>query len=87
MAEAARSRIDTYNFGSKHLYKVTFTDVDDTNTFASSFVGIVDYWFQVTDNETAQSGYNNIDVQLSGSTFTFNCPEDSKTGYLYILTS
>ena len=74
--------------GSLNMHKVTFTDgeVDDGETYVSGLQGIVGYWFNATDNPTTQAS-NGVDVSLATGTFTFNCGENDRNGFLMILTT
>lgn len=71
------------NLGSVTLKMFTFTDIDDADTFASAVVGIVNAWFNRTDDPT--QGTEGVGVSVSGSDITFNTGEDDITGTLFML--
>ena len=72
--------------GSMNLHIVSFSDLDDTDTYASGLHGIVSWWATATDNPTTQTN-NALDVSEASGTFTFNSGEDNRTAKLYILTT
>jgi len=72
------------NFGSLQIHIITFSNIDDTNTYASGIERVVGYWANATDNPT--QGKEHIDVANSSGTFTFSCGENTRTGMLYVLS-
>ena len=71
-------------FGSKTVLKAAFTDIDDTDTWASGIKGKIWGWqFQRTDNPTAQASVD-VAVAESSGTFTFYPAEDAAVGSLYV---
>ena len=86
MAAATQSgTIVRETFGSLYLHIIPFTDIDDTNTYASGISKIVGYWANATDDPGTQT-YGGIDVRVSTSTFTFSTGEASRVGTLYVLS-
>lgn len=88
MAAATQSgTILRESWGSLKLHMIPFTNIDDTNTYASAITDnpIVGYWANCTDDATSQTK-NAIDVRLSGTTFTFSTGENGRTGTLYVLS-
>lgn len=88
MAAATQSgTIMRENWGSLKLHIIPFTNIDDTNTYASAITdsAIVGYWANCTDDATA-STKNAIDVRLSGTTFTFSTGENARAATLYVLS-
>ena len=85
MAQKAPSAVITENFGSTTLYRCTFTDIDDADTYTSNVTSAVMWWCNPTDEPTNE--FENIDVGYAQSTgtFTFYPAEASRTGDLYIL--
>jgi len=85
MAAATQSgTIMRESFGSLQLHIIPFTNIDDTNTYASGISRIVGYWANASNDPTQEK--EKIDVALSGSTFTFSAGEDTRTGTLYVLS-
>lgn len=74
------------SLGSMTLHIVSFSDLDDTDTYVSGLQGIVSWWGVQTDNPGTQTN-NAMDISESSGTFTFNLPEDDRVAKLYILTS
>lgn len=71
--------------GSMSIWIAKFTDIDDTDTYASGITDIVAAWCDATDVPTGAS-YEGIDVgYTSAGAITFNTGEDNRTGNLYIL--
>jgi hypothetical protein len=69
--------------GSNTLIRAKLTGVADTLTWASGIQEIVGYWANGTDNPTQHD--EAIDVQLSGSTFTFSVGAGTRTADLMVL--
>jgi hypothetical protein len=73
----AVSTIKRESAGSNTLIRASLTGVADTLTWASGIKEIVGYWANATDNPTQTD--EAIDVQLSGSTFTFSVGAGTRT--------
>jgi hypothetical protein len=87
MAAKTPSSTITENFGSKTLYKMTFTDIDDGDTYASAIIDAVAYWCNPTDVPTqTQEG---VDVGYTATTgaVVFYTGEDNRTCDLYMLVN
>jgi hypothetical protein len=85
MAAATQSgTIMRESFGSLQLHIIPFTNIDDTNTYASGISRIVGYWANASNDPTQEK--EKIDVALSGSTFKFSAGEDTRAGTLYVLS-
>lgn len=80
------SAVITENFGSATLYKASFADIDNDDTWASAITSAIGYWFNPTDTPSTQT-YEGIDITYTQSTgsFTFRTAEDDRTGDLYVL--
>ena len=83
MAAATVSSVKAESFGSMRLVEVTFTNIDDTNTYAPRIEGVIGYWCNGTDDPTQEK--EAIDVAYSYPTFTFSTGENTRTGILYVL--
>lgn len=83
MAAKTPSTIKKYNLGNVTLIRAVFTDMDDADTWASGMSGVIDQWFNRTDDPT--QGTEGVGVSESSGTFTFNCGEDDNTGTLFVL--
>ena len=79
----AVSTIKRESAGSNTLIRAKLTGVADTLTWASGIQEIVGYWANGTDNPTQTD--EAIDVQLSGSTFTFSVGAGTRTADLMVL--
>jgi len=73
------------NWGSLQLHIITFSNIDDTNTYASDINRVVGYWANGTDAATDHHNAG-IDVAESSGTFTFSTGENARTGMLYVLS-
>ena len=77
------------SIGDLTLTIATFSNIDDTNTWASGIQGVVGYWGNLTDAAGTQ-GNEGIDITLttaSTGAFTFYTGEDTRTGMIYVLSS
>lgn len=72
--------------GDMLLHVVSFSDLDDTDTYVSGLQGIVTWWATATDNPSTQTN-NALDVSESSGTFTFNSGENDRVAKLVILTT
>ena len=70
--------------GSNVLKRAVFTDIDDTDTWAYGGEGLVDAWFNKTDDPSTAASAT-VGVSISSGTVTFNCGEDNNTGTLFML--
>jgi len=70
--------------GNATLVKAVFTDLDDTDTWASGMSGVIGQWFNRTDDPTTQASVG-MSVSESSGTFTFYPAEDDTAGALYVL--
>lgn len=73
------------SLGSLQLHIITFSNIDDTNTYASGIKRVVGYWCNGTDDPSTQAS-GAIDVSESSGTFTFNTGENGRAGMLYVLS-
>lgn len=73
------------NLGSNTLYKFSFTDIDDAETYESTMTNVVAWWANGTDSPTQNK--EGIDVGYAQTTgiFTFYTAEDDRAGDLYVL--
>lgn len=85
MAAKTPSSITAHSLGSVLLKRAVFTDIDDGDTYAYGGDGLVDAWFNRTDDPTQTK--EAIGVSISSGTVTFNAPEDNCTGTLFMLVS
>ena len=87
MAAVHPSRTIHSNIGSLPLTIYIFTaDVDDSDTFATSHVGVINWWCNATDGRRFY-GNENIDVSHSAGTFTFHSGEDTRHCILSVLST
>lgn len=70
--------------GDCRLVQAIFTDIDDTDTWASGLTGIIGFWAHDNDDPTTQASVGCAVTQSSG-TFTFYPAEDNKPVDLYVL--
>lgn len=77
------STVTAYSMGSLTLKRAVFSDIDDGDTWASGMDGVVDMWFNRTDDPTQTK--EALGVSVSSGTFTFNAPEANCTGTLFVL--
>jgi len=73
------------SWGSLQFHIITFSNIDDTNTYDSGIKRVVGYWANGTDDPSTQAA-NKIDVAESDGTFTFSCGENARAGMLYVLS-
>jgi len=72
--------------GSLILHIVSFSALDDTNTYDSGISsGVVGYWANAETNE-GTAGDEGINVAYSGSTFTFYMKTAATAAKLFILS-
>lgn len=86
MAGKTPSTVITENFGTNTMYKCSFTDIDNGDTYTvTPLTSAVAYWCNPTDVPTQTN--EGIDVGYSQTTgvFTFSTGENDRTGDLYIL--
>lgn len=76
----------THSLGSERLIRLVYsaTTIDDADTYASGIVGIVDHWFNQTDDPTAQAAAG-MTISESAGTFTFHPGENGALGTLYVM--
>lgn len=79
MAAKTPASVSQESLGSVRLVRAVFTDVDNTDTWASAITGVIDGWFSPSTT-TGSTG-----VSVSGSTVTFACSADNQAGTLYLL--
>jgi len=85
MASATQSgTITRETFGSLQIHIIPFSNIDNTNTYASGIKRVVGYWANGTDDPT--QGAEKIDVANSSGTLTFATGEDARTGILYVVS-
>lgn len=72
-------------WGSLQLHIITFSNIDDENTYASGISNVVGYWANATDAATDHHNAG-IGVTESSGTFTFEVGEAARTGMLYVLS-
>lgn len=86
MAAKTPSSVKSGSLGSYRLLIVKFSDLDDTDTWASGLDNepVAGYWIQGTDNPSTQAS-TGIAVAYSAGTFTFYPGEDSRTATLYVI--
>jgi len=88
MANATQSgTIFRESFGSLKLHIIPFSNIENTNTYASGLTStaIVGYWGNIT-NGAGSTTMNGVDITKTGATFQFNMGEEARTGTLYVLT-
>jgi hypothetical protein len=73
------------SWGSLLLHIITFSNIDDENTYASGIKRVVGYWANGTDAATDHHNAG-IGVVESSGTFTFEVGEAARTGMLYVLS-
>lgn len=91
MAAKTPSTIKRDSAGSNTLFTLTFTDIDDGDTYSSHIPEVVAWWINRTDGPTQKK--EGIDAKHeqniygidSTSRFTFYCGEDDCTANLYVL--
>ena len=84
MAALTASAVKRESAGSQTKLVVTFTSINDGDTYASGLgTRIQDYVFQQSDNPTTQASAGSS-VALSSGTFTFYPGEDGAAGKLII---
>jgi hypothetical protein len=83
MAAKTPSTIRRESAGSQTKIVAYFTDIDDTDTWASKLPGVQDWAFSRIDNPTNNSAAG-LTVAHSSGTFTFYCDEDNVEGYLIV---
>lgn len=81
MAAKTPSTIVRESAGSQTKLIATFTDVDNTDTWASGIPNVQDFYFVRTD---APSSYTTAMVTHSSGTFTFRLGEDDCAGNLVV---
>ena len=88
MAAATLSTVQRENIGDLTLTIATFSNINNTNTWASGIEGVIGYWGNLTDDGTQTK--EGIDITLttpSTGAFTFQVGENSRTGLVYVLSS
>ena len=92
MAALTHSTVKQNSVGNLTLSVISFTDIDNADTYNSGIPSVVGWWINATDAPTTQS-FEKIDVKydedIPGSKvgrFTFYTAETSRTGDLYILS-
>lgn len=91
MAAITPSTIKRDSAGSNTLFTLSFTDIDDGDTYDSYIASVVSYWINASDNPTQKA--EGIDAKheqnLYGtdntSRFTFYAGEDNRVANLYVL--
>jgi len=87
MAGKQPTSIITENAGQFTYYKAAFSDIDDGDTWGSSMTAVVGYWLTLTDDPTTQgSECGAVAYTQSTGVFTFYPGEDSRAGFLNILS-
>ena len=92
MAERTHSAVDTQSMGNLRLSIVTFTDIDDGDTYDSGIPAAISYWANGIDNptrnrETVGVSYSPDTVgTLNDGRFTFNVSEANREVMLYVLS-
>jgi len=86
MAEKTPDSRTTHSLGSEKLIRLVYsaTTLDDGDTYTSGIKGIVDQWFNQTDDPTTQASAG-VSVSEASKVFTFRPGEDGATGTLYVL--
>ena len=92
MASRAHSSVSTQSMGNLRLSIITFTDIDNADTYDSGIPSAVSYWANGTDTptanrETVAASYA-MDVVGSPNAgrFTFSTSEDNRAVKLYVLS-
>ena len=85
MAEATVSTIVRHSAGSNTLVRVSFSNIDDTNTWDSGIYDAVGYWCDGTDAATATKEAIDVQYTASSGRFTFSTGENTRTGDLVVL--
>lgn len=83
MAEKTPSSMTTHSLGDLTLKRAIFTDIDDADTYPYGGEGVLDQWFNRTDDPTG--GMESVGTSNSSNTITFNAPEANCTGTLFML--
>lgn len=91
MAARTPSTIKRDSAGSNTLFTITFTDLDDNDTYSSKIHSVVGHFVNCTDDPTQKA--EGIDAkheqhvagQDNDSRFTFYCGEDNRAAVLYVL--
>lgn len=86
MAAKTPSSIERISMGSVTLIVATFTDIDDTDTWATGLGTSAKYaWANGTDDPTqAKEG---IDCAMSSGTITFSTGEDNRAGWVFVIAN
>lgn len=83
MAAVTVSTIKRESAGSNTLIRASLTNVQQSYTWASGIQEIVGYWINATNSPTQTD--EDIDITLSGSTFTFKVGAGTRTADLCVL--
>jgi hypothetical protein len=84
MAAKTPSTVRRESAGSQTKIVATFTDIDDTDTWASGLgTNVQDYYF-VRKEDPATQANTGVAVAFSAGTFTFHAEEDNSTGDLVV---
>lgn len=84
MAAKTPSNIYVHSMGDCKLIRAVFTDIDDTDTWTSNLVGIVDQWFNATSNPATQTD-TGCNVSQASGVFTFYPGADNAAGTLFVM--
>lgn len=87
MAAATLDTVVTENFGSKTLYKVHFSNIDDAQTWTSNLYNVFAYWATRTVVPTQTKEGIDVGLEQSTSIFTFYTAENTVVGDLYVLVN
>ena len=88
MAAATLSTTWRESIGDLTLTIATFSNINNTNTWASNIQGVIGYWGNCTDDPTQTK--EGIDITLTTAStgeFTFQTGENSRVGMIYVLSS
>lgn len=87
MAEKTPDSRQVLSMGDHRLLRLIYTSttLDDGDTYTSAIKGIVDQWFNQTDDPTAQAAAG-MSVSEASKVFTFRPGENGATGTLYVIT-
>ena len=92
MAERTHSAVETHSVGNLRLSIISFTDIDNGDTYDSGIPAAVSYWATATDDPTinredVMAKYDQDAVgSLNAGRFTFYTSEDNRVVDLYILS-
>lgn len=85
MAAITPSAVITENLGNNTLYKISFTTINDADTYASTMTNVYGWWANGTNAPTQNKEGIDVGYTQSTGSFVFYTGEDGRTGDLYVL--